>query len=398
MSQQVTDADRGVPAADDKSVSGLRRSASPARLASLDQFRGFAVLGMYVVNFLGHFQVTPEFLRHHAAYAMDDDVVTTYVTYADMVMPQFFLAAGFACRLTVVRRLKRDGPRSAYGHLLQRCLGLLVIGLFVYGLDSAPRSWAELQALGIRGFFATAFQRNYFQTLVHLGVTTLWVMPVIAGAAWERTAFAVFSGVLHLALSGFGYYTWVMARPGIDGGPLGFLTWTIPFMVGTLAYDLTTARAPAVRAVWFAVLGLVLMGCGYGLSCVRQPSSTAADFGWRLAAPPLMPPTDSADIFTMSQRAGSVSYLAFAAGFSLATLAAFVLACDVGRLQSRLLQTLGENALVAYLLHYIVGRPLKLFSPKDAPAWFAIVVFVVFVWICVMGVRWLERKGVRLRL
>src|SRR5690242_16921893 len=146
----------------------------PDRLVSLDQFRGFAVLGMYVVNFLAHFQVTPEFLRHHP----------TYVTYADMVMPQFFLAAGFACRLTVVRRLKRDGPRSAYAHLVQRCLGLLVIGLFVYGLDGAPRSWAELQALGGRGFFATAFQRNYFQTLVHLGVTTLWVMPVIAGAAW----------------------------------------------------------------------------------------------------------------------------------------------------------------------------------------------------------------------
>src|SRR5438876_9775018 len=111
-------------------------------LASLDQFLGCAVLGMSVVNFLGHFQVTPEFLRHHP----------TYVTYADMVMPQFFLAAGFACRLTVVRRLKRDGPRSAYGQLARRCLSLMVIGLFVYGLDGSARSWAELQALGERGF------------------------------------------------------------------------------------------------------------------------------------------------------------------------------------------------------------------------------------------------------
>ena len=72
------------------------------RLASLDQFRGFAVLGMYVVNFLGHFQVTPEFLRHHAAYATDHGVVTTYVTYADMVMPQFFLAADKAVRYDVI--------------------------------------------------------------------------------------------------------------------------------------------------------------------------------------------------------------------------------------------------------------------------------------------------------
>src|SRR5438093_9212660 len=207
------------PAAGEDPASGVRHSESPGRLASLDQFRGFAVLGMYVVNFLGHFQVTPDALRHHP----------TYITYADVVMPQFFLAAGFACRLTAVRRLKRDSPLSAYGRLARRCLGLLVIGLFVYGLDGAARTWAELQALGVRGFFATAFQRNYFQTLVHIGVTTLWVMPVIAAGPWVRVAFAVLSAALHLALSAYGYYDWVMTRPGIDGGPLGYLTWTVPF-------------------------------------------------------------------------------------------------------------------------------------------------------------------------
>src|SRR5438876_10194411 len=117
-------------------------------LASLDQFLGCAVLGMSVVNFLGHFQVTPDFLRHHP----------TYVTYADAVMPQFFLAAGFACRLTVVRRLKGAGPRAAYARLARRCLGLLVVGLFLYGLDGGATTWADLRALGVRGFFATAFQ------------------------------------------------------------------------------------------------------------------------------------------------------------------------------------------------------------------------------------------------
>jgi predicted acyltransferase len=365
-----------------------RQSDSSARLFSLDQFRGFAVLGMFVVNFLSYFRVTPETLRHH----------TDYVTYADMVMPQFFLAAGFACRLVVVRRLKRDGALSAYVRLARRCLGLLVVGLFVYGLDGAARSWAELQALGLRGFFGTAFQRSYFQTLVHLAVTTLWVMPVIAAGPWLRIAFIVFSAALHFVLSETGYYAWVMHRPGIDGGPLGFLTWTVPFLVGTLAYDLTTTRTPAVRAAWFTVAGLVLMGLGYGLSCLHHPTPNDFAVTVRPAAPPFVPPSDKADVFTMSQRAGSVSYLTFAAGFSLATLAAFVLICDVGRLRLGVLQTLGENALAAYLIHYVVGRPLKLWSPRDAPAWFAVLMFAVFLGLCVAGVRWLERKGVRLRL
>src|SRR5438067_1886963 len=83
-----------------------------ARLTSLDQFRGFAVLGMYVVNFLAYFRDTPEALRHHP----------TYVTYADMVMPQFFLAAGFAARLTFLRRRETGGMSSAYWRVIRRCL------------------------------------------------------------------------------------------------------------------------------------------------------------------------------------------------------------------------------------------------------------------------------------
>ena len=79
-------------------------------------------------------------------------------------------------------------------------------------------------------------------------------------------------------------------------------------------------------------------------------------------------------------------------------LAAFVLLCDMGRVRSRILQTLGENALAAYLLHYVVSKPLKLWSPKDAPVWFALLAFAVFVGLCLAGVRWLQRKGIRLTL
>src|SRR5439155_9589865 len=118
-------------------------------------------------------------------------------------------------------------------------------------------------------------------------------------APWVRVAFATLSCALHLILSELGYYSWAMNRPVIDGGPLGFLTWTVPFLVGTLACDLTTSRTPAVRAAWFSVVGLVLMGLGYVLSCVHQPSPTVADFTWRWAAPPLVPPAGEADLFTM---------------------------------------------------------------------------------------------------
>ena len=49
-------------------------------------------------------------------------------------------------------------------------------------------------------------------------------------------------------LSHYGYYAWVMERPGIDGGPLGFLTWTIPLLVGSLAYDAMVHHADPLLA------------------------------------------------------------------------------------------------------------------------------------------------------
>jgi len=52
---------------------GILPSGVAARLVSLDQFRGYTVLGMFVVNFLGGFTVTPALLKHH----------NTYFSYAD---------------------------------------------------------------------------------------------------------------------------------------------------------------------------------------------------------------------------------------------------------------------------------------------------------------------------
>ena len=36
-----------------------------ARISSLDQFRGYTVAGMFLVNFLGSYLATPLLLKHH---------------------------------------------------------------------------------------------------------------------------------------------------------------------------------------------------------------------------------------------------------------------------------------------------------------------------------------------
>jgi hypothetical protein len=358
---------------------------------------------MFLVNFLGHFKVLETdfpILKHH----------NTYCSYADTIMPQFFFAVGFAYRLTLLRRLESMGPFRAYLQVVRRNLGLILLGMVIYHLDGKYDTWAKLNELGGWGFLTTAFQRTVFQTLVHIGVTALWIMPVIAARPSVRIAFACFSGALHVVLSYWFYYDWVWNRPGIDGGPLGFLTWTIPMLAGSLAYDALAAdkaRLPIGRLLGW---GMVLMVLGYALSCLNRvtPPNTLPSYEMSalLAEPPFVPPEMGPDkkplrpvnLWTMSQRAGSVSYLTFGAGLSLALYAFFVLACDRGRLRVGIFTTLGSNALAAYIIHELVDNAIKPYAPKDAPLWYVLAAFGLFLAICYLFVRHLEKHKLFLRL
>src|SRR5581483_6490556 len=93
------------------------QTPSGARIVSLDQFRGYTVAGMMVVNFLGHFDCMPAVLKHH----------NTYFSYADSIMPAFHFAVGFALRLVLLKRIAAVGPGRAYSGVVRRCLGLIVL-------------------------------------------------------------------------------------------------------------------------------------------------------------------------------------------------------------------------------------------------------------------------------
>ncbi len=236
-------------------------------------------------------------------------------------MPQFFFAVGFAYRLTFLRRLANGGFLPAAAAVIKRNIGLILVGFILYHLDGGAKSWAELQKLGMHGFLTQAFRREIFQTLVHIAITSIWILPVIAAGVPARVLFLIGSAGLHLWLSSLFYFDWAWKTPVIDGGPLGFLSWTIPTLVGSLAYDAMTRDHddPSLLAK-LAGWSVVLMVVGYGLSCL----------GGYIAPPPFLPPAPShvVDLWTMSQRTGSISYLTFSAGFSLAVFTLFVLFCD----------------------------------------------------------------------
>src|SRR3954469_25756158 len=347
------------------------------RIASLDQFRGYTVAGMLLVNFLGGFRAVPSILKHH----------NTYCSYADTIMPQFLFAVGFAYRLTFLRRVATLGTRAASVAVFRRNLGLILLGFVLYHLDGRAKSWGELTAMGAGGFAATAFQRSLFQTLVHIALTSIWVLPVIAAGTLARVAFLVGSAGLHLWLSQRFYFDWAWNRPVIDGGPLGFLTWTIPLLVGSLAYDVVASGGPGVVRRLLAG-SVVLMGLGYRLSCLAGAPASL----------PFVPPEGPISPWSMSQRSGSGSYLTFSTGFSLAVFALFVVACDRGGLRVGAFRAFGRNALAAYILHSLVAGAVKPYVPVDAPGWYVAAGFLVYFGINELFVRSLEKNGVFLRL
>jgi len=229
-----------------------------SRIASLDQFRGYTVAGMFLVNFLGGFTYCPEVLKHSHIY----------LSYADTIMPHFLFAVGFAFRLTFGRRSSSEGMWPAYRRVLTRFLGLMLVAIVVYGAGREAQTWDDLKHLGFWGALYTPFKREWFQTLMHIAVTAVWITPVIRSSISVRVIYLIFSGVLHIALSHLFNFEWCSTSPNvIDGGPIGILTWAIPMLLGTLVCDAVAGATGRPNLVKMFTWSIVVMAIGWMMSC-----------------------------------------------------------------------------------------------------------------------------------
>lgn len=349
----------------------------PPRWGWLDQYRGYTVLSMFLVNFAGSYPCVPPILRHHH----------TWCSFADTVMPQFLFMVGVAYRLTFMRRMARSGRASAARHALGRNAALLMVALVVHGLGRGVGTWAETTGPGWLSALAGGFKRQFFQTLTHIAVTSLWVLPVIGLGVGARMVFATACALLHVAVSWAWYHAWVNEAPaGIDGGPLGFLTWTIPLLTGSIAADLLDRDHP--RPGILAGLAAAMMAGGYAVSCLGPG-------GW---TPPFFPAPGPGTIWSMSQRSGSVSYLLFGGGFAL--MVALLFAGFERRVGWRwpVFTTLGINALAGYVLHDLIAEAFKPWVPKDSPLGIVALATGAYLAVCWLFLRHLEKTGVVVRL
>lgn len=245
----------------DKSSSAVT-PALAGRIVSLDQFRGYTMAGMFLVNFLGGYKAwVPAVLLHHH----------NYLSYADTIMPHFLFAVGFSFRLTFGRRVLSQGAGQAYFYAVRRILGLFLVAFTIYTFGRVAGSWDELREIGFIEVLKQPMKRDWMATIGHIAVTSLWLLPVIRAGALVRILYMVVSAGAHVGLSHWFNYHWTNTPPnGIDGGPLGFLTWGVCAMVGTLVCDAitkSTGRASGWTLTKLIFWGVLLTALGYAMSC-----------------------------------------------------------------------------------------------------------------------------------
>lgn len=287
----------------------LGASGVADRVLSLDQFRGYTILGMILVNFIGHFDKIHGFFKHN----------DNYFSYADSIMPAFHLAVGFSYRLTMLRRMAdiTVSKWAIWWGYLKRSLTLVFICAIFFGIGANFKTWSQFSEMpGVsrqvsspidismgsgelgspdqpfsktfvaqwRHLLAAALKSQLWNTLAIIGVTQIVILPFVASSFRIRILAMVGFGLGHALLTLWFNWGFVVGDPenwmvrwwgtgtlrSWDGGFFGPLSWAIVMLSGTLAYDIVSSHTSRQAAAKLLVTGAVLMSLAWGLSCMSR--------------------------------------------------------------------------------------------------------------------------------
>lgn len=339
-----------------------------ARLASIDQLRGYAILGMLTVNYFGCFSHAPQQLHHHREF----------MTYADTVAPMFMFVVGMGFRLSMLRRIGQVGLAEARKAAIKRYSLLVLIAFALYtgylwdalmniGLAGLAAVWVidkKPSARILTGLLLVAAYQAIFSFTSYGG----WLLGTVDYEKREMLPF-----ILKLIPIGPELVTC-----NINGGPIGHWSWALMLLFGTIAYDLIVTRN-AVKIIggslaWgtaLCVIGLLLRAEWPGIKAAWPFSK------YWMTAP----------------------FAFWASGLCFFTFLAFYILCEMLRLRIPHLTVLGQNPLVIYILQYLIMDSSSRFFPEDT--WFLPGVFAGFTayyGLCYGTAYFLHRKNIIIRL
>ncbi len=315
----------------------------------IDQFRGFAIFGMIIVNVCCEFNNSPYWLIHHQ-YGF---------TFADFVAPAFIFIVGFSYRLSFIKAKEHLPVSELRKKFIKRYLIITFLG-FLYGhFDFHVAVWDALTDIGIAGLLLYPFiGKNKFYILFS-GITYLTVYQLL----FSYTA----------------YGKWLMEH-SIDGGPLGPFSWSFILACGAFCavfFENNRNKVSLQTFLCWLFGGLLLIGFGYFLS-----------------SPVLLP------ALPFTQKGMTASYSIFSSGLCIIALCFFYIINEKVKITINALTTIGKNPLVIYFLQAILIFILQvslLEKMQNGTLPIFITVFVILS-ICYIVAKILEIKSIFIKV
>lgn len=275
------------------------------RVRAIDQFRGFAIICMVLINYGMDIQTLPQWLKHSPDIGM---------TFPDLGTPVFVFAIGLTFGLSFQRRLRENGLPAALAHFIRRYLAFIGIGAIItagqtmLGRELESLDWGVLQAIGCAGLLTLLVINLPSGIRLVFGLGLLALYQVLLDRFWLGL-------VLHSQ----------------HGGLPGSLSWAAILILATVFGDIFQNEETRKFFPWASLLALL---AGFALAFLVPVSKN------RISA--------SYDLITL--------------GFSGVIFSAFYLT----NFRLNFFAAWGKNPLLLYLLSFIVTA---LFVLPPNPGW-----------------------------
>ena len=281
------------------------------RLDSIDAFRGLAIAGMVIANYLAGVERIPAWLKH----APDAGF-----TIIDLVAPMFIFAIGLTYVGSAKRRQAEVGTWKMTLHFILRFFALLGIGAFLsageiaLGVDGQTVNWGVLQAIGVAGLVTLLFIRTNTWVRLAAGLIMLALYQFLLQRFWLDT---------------------VLASP--HGGLYGAVSWSAMLMLATVLADLFHQPNHGMRNLMLASITALAVAMALTV--------------W----------------FAVSKNRVSAPYVLLSLALSGLLFCGCHVLVDKLKVRSSLLVWWGRNPLVMYVLHMLL---LGLMVLPGIPGWY----------------------------
>ena len=314
-------------------------SEKSIRISTVDEFRGFAIASMILVNFLAQYKAPSIF--HHSEI--------TGLTFTDIVAPLFVFIIGLMYRKSYLRRVSLDGRAKTWTHFIKRYSLLGVIGFIItLVLEGHIRfEWGVLQTIGLAGIITLPFiESNYFirasTSLIALGI-------------YQTLLLSNYKDVI-LSTS--------------HGGPIAAISWSSIILLSSVAYDLIDFEKIKHSIRKLILFGFPLLAVGITFS----------------------------KFIPISKNQVNISYITVSIAISVLFLAAFMVTNNFLCISIPTFKTLGQNALLIYIIHSFLVEASHFILPEASPTILVIAgLCITYSILCIFAIL-LNKKNIILKL